>query len=223
MTTGTLYKPNFHRVEEDWKNQPAYVVAGGPSLIGFDFNKLKGKNVVAVKSAAYYLPWASAYFSMDIVNWNFASRLDSLKQVEFKGDIVIACNEYWQAPCPVDDVKFLIRDNGPGKCGISFQKDRVQGHNSGFSALNYTFLRGANPIYLLGFDFVEGGYWYDPENSRWKMPFTANGKSKTRKEYIEEMSSDFLMAADELWMYGVEVFNTGGSLKWFDMIKLEDL
>lgn len=224
MITKPLFKPNFYHIERVWENQPAYVVAGGPSLIGFNFNRLKGKNVVAVKGAAYHLPWASCYFSMDIVNWNFETRLAILKEKKFQGEIWMACGKDWMAPCNVDHVKFVIRDN-EYKAGLSYENDRVSGHNSGFAALNFAFLRGANPIYLLGLDLVKGGYWYAPNDPRWVNNFTVSGKATTRDEYIDSLLPEFFLASDDLFMYGVECYkNPGGPLdEFFETISLEKI
>ena len=46
----SLFKyPDF--IKDRFKNQEVHVVASGPSLIGFDYNRLKGKKVIAINHA----------------------------------------------------------------------------------------------------------------------------------------------------------------------------
>ncbi len=220
MTIETSFKPQFHTVEKDWRGSVAFIVGGGPSLIGYDFDRLQGKNVIAVKEAAIHIPWATTYFSMDIVNWKLERRLKQLEKAQFQGEIVMACAPDWKATCDVSKVKFLIRDN-QGTKGLSFQPDRVRGHNSGYAALNYAVLKGANVIVLMGLDFTIGGYWFNPESLHWTVPQTVNKETLTREDYIQQMQIAFAEAAKELEDHYISVFNTGGSLTCFPMLSLD--
>lgn len=214
MTTPNSFKPTFHFIPKDWQDQSAYIIAGGASLIGFDFGRLKGKNTVAVKAAGEYLPWASAYFSMDIVNWKMPDRLDKLRSAGFSGDIVMACNPVHEFQNDVSDCKFVIRNVWPGyatdfEYPMSVWNDRVFGHNSGYAALNYAFLRGATTIYLLGFDFAKVGYWYDVDSRHWKNHQIVNNEIITRDRYISEQQNKFLNASTFFKKHGIKVYIVG--------------
>ena len=180
--------PNFCKVDLRWPNECVYVVAGGPSLHGFDFDQLKGKNVIAVKSAAEHLPWASMYVSMDAVAWKTPERLAALSKTGFKGEIWMAVPEDYNLDhvmCKTDNVKFIIRDN-ICNTGISPYPDRVYGFNSAVMGLNIAFLGGADRIVLMGFDLAKGGYWYDMQNPNWVNDRMVSGKVQTREDYIKE-------------------------------------
>ena len=45
-----------------WDDKPVAVVAGGPSLVDFDFEQLRGAHVLAVKGSMFDIPWADAGF-----------------------------------------------------------------------------------------------------------------------------------------------------------------
>ena len=42
-----------------------FIVGGGTRLSGFDFNKLKNKNVIAVNKSICYVPNANYFITMD--------------------------------------------------------------------------------------------------------------------------------------------------------------
>src|SRR5262245_47125888 len=56
----------FGAVREDWSDKPCAIVAGGPSLIGFDFAKLQPFHVLAVKASIFDLKFADAGFGLDM-------------------------------------------------------------------------------------------------------------------------------------------------------------
>ena len=45
---------------------------GGPSLIDFDFEQLRGATILAVKGSIFNIPWADAGFGMDMVRSQMA-------------------------------------------------------------------------------------------------------------------------------------------------------
>jgi hypothetical protein len=61
------YNP-LHEVLDDgaWEGEPCFIIGGGPSLKGFDFNRLRGQGrVIAINRALEYAPWADVVFFMD--------------------------------------------------------------------------------------------------------------------------------------------------------------
>lgn len=198
----------FEPIPRDWTGQTAYIIGGGPSLIGFDFDPLrKLPCTIAVKAAAEHLPWARCYFSMDM--HDFAARQSRLDDSGFKGERWIACPEKRIAEMPSRSDFHFVKRNNVGLTGLSFDSHELRGFNSGFTALNFAFLRGAQRIVLFGLDFVKAGYWYDPQSVHWVNARTLSTGIETRDDYIEKMKQDFTRAAKELQTEGVAVFIWG--------------
>lgn len=67
-----------------WPGETAFVVAGGPSLTGFDFETLAGRNVIAINSSVFALPSAPFMFFGDD-RWGYEH---GGKLTAFKGEVV---------------------------------------------------------------------------------------------------------------------------------------
>ncbi len=129
-----------------WQGQPCYVIGGGPSLRGFEWEALKGRNVIGCNAAyllgAQVVPWlifGDASF--------LHQHKEPLKQyVADGGTVVTNCSRVRKPPLPswVHNLKKEI--HGLSKDGLGWNG------NTGASAINLALLFGANPVYLLGFD-----------------------------------------------------------------------
>ena len=126
-----------------------YVVGGGPSLRSFDFEKLRGRKILAVNDSAFAIPFASALFSID-ARW-IHNRRDEINN--FPGHIFLACDEGQRNVRIQRKARWLrrVRD----QVGFSPYYDAVHmgGGNSGFAAINMALHLGARRIVLMGFDF----------------------------------------------------------------------
>jgi hypothetical protein len=133
-----------------WSDRPVAIVGNGPSLRGFDFERLRGFHVLAVKGSMFNVPWAAAGFGLDIpryVEW-----CGMLKRVPF----VV----YWATPNisflgsgpHANQVRFLRRIDAPFM--LSDDPHTVySGGSSGYGALNVAWLKRAKRIALLGFEY----------------------------------------------------------------------
>ena len=130
-----------------WKGSDAYILGGGPSLKGFDFNFLRDKNVIGCNTAALKVGAAVCqvcFFSDE--EW-FIQNYDDISK--FSGLVVTHCvtmkqrSEAW--------IKWMERkDSGLHKDGLGF------GGNSGCGAINLALLLGAKRVFLLGIDCAGG-------------------------------------------------------------------
>lgn len=133
-----------------WAGQPCFIIGGGPSLVGFDFNRLRGKGrVIAINRAFEFIPWADVLFFMD---WKFyklchdtPNRL-ALWQ-DFQG-LRVFCNLMGRK---LEDC-YNIRSLGRHGMSWSISKGIYHGNNSGHGALVMALALGCRPIYLLGYD-----------------------------------------------------------------------
>lgn len=54
----------------EWPGERAFIVAGGPSVLGYDLEALRGRNVIVINSSVYAVPWADFLYFGDYRWWN---------------------------------------------------------------------------------------------------------------------------------------------------------
>lgn len=133
------------------RGQSAVILGGGPSLRGFDFNKLQGKqNIIAINAAAFYAPFADAMFTEDIrLLEEFPNRINA-----FQGHVIWHClkgidPERGRKLIPKVQIIRELRDDkywSSDLSSLSFSS------NSAVGAINLAEILGCDPIYLLGID-----------------------------------------------------------------------
>jgi hypothetical protein len=131
-----------------WDDRPVAIVGGGPSLVGFDFERLRGAHVLAVKGAIFNIPWADAGFGLDAPR--YAEWRDRLGEVQSR--------VYWAmpeeqkvGPAPSKNVTLLKRRNGQE---LSDDPSEIYGGGtSGFGAMQICIHKKAKQIILFGFDY----------------------------------------------------------------------
>lgn len=132
---------------EKFIGSDVFVIGGGPSLRGFDFTRLKGRNTIGCNAAGF--------LGSDICNVLFFADREWYgkfyeRVFEFGGTVVTDC------PDMRDDrpswLYYLPRSTFPGVF-----KDCLGGGNSGSAAINLALIMGARRVLLLGFDGALGG------------------------------------------------------------------
>jgi hypothetical protein len=141
-----------------WDDRPVAVLGGGPSLKGFDFERLRGCHVLAVKGCMFDAPWADAGFGLDMPRYQ--EWRDKLAKLP--GRI------YWAVPIeqleatgppPSENVTFLQRLVGQS---VGLPSEIYGGGTSGYGALQICIHKRAKRIVLFGFDY-DGAF--DPNAS----------------------------------------------------------
>ena len=135
-----------------WRGRSVFVIGGGPSLAGFEFDRLRDRGIVlAVNDAIKAVPFADAVVSIDTVWWTH--RKQFLRS--FGGEkIAIVPPSHKTEP----GVTRYARDN---RAMISRDPGVVcTGENSGFAAIGLAFMRRARVIHLLGFDMTAPGHFH---------------------------------------------------------------
>jgi hypothetical protein len=123
-----------------WDEKPVAVIGGGSSLIDFDFEKLRGAHVLAVKRLD--IPWADAGFGLDYCR-------DKLESVQSR--IYWAVREEAGEPPTQRNVTMLKRLDGQQ---VSDDPGVIYGGGtSGFGALQICIHKRAKQIVLFGFDY----------------------------------------------------------------------
>lgn len=196
-----------------WEGQAAFILGGGPSLKGFDVEKLRGKGkVIAVNNAGLDLcPWADVLFWVDQrwLDWNH-DRLH-LHTGEWK---VSRKRPHLPLDC---DVKFMTFK--PRR--LSHWPDSLGGWCGGSSAINLAYLLGSKVIVLLGFDMHDlppdrwrEGNWHDKH----QLPPIEGQRRNKFIPVLEAMAPDLERA-------GVLVINTNdrSALRCFPFADIEEL
>ena len=120
-----------------------YVIASGPSLIGFDFDALpSGDRIGANRSA-----WLADCDMLVTVDKNF-HRKEADRIRSFGSRAYIAISDR-QDPHPEANYWTYA----PGLPGLALAPHTLAGSNSGFAALNLAVQLGYTEIALLGFDY----------------------------------------------------------------------
>jgi hypothetical protein len=131
-----------------WDDRPVAIVGGGPSLVGFDFERLRGAHVLAVKGAIFNIPWADAGFGLDMLRYTeWRERLGEVQS-----------RVYWAMPedqsvepSPSKNVTLLKRREGQQ---LSNDPSEIYGGGtSGFGAMQICIHKRAKQIILFGFDY----------------------------------------------------------------------
>jgi len=145
-----------------------FIVATGWSLKGFDFDRLKGRNVIAVNEAACYCE-----FDYSVV---IDTEITMLKKNVQHRIPFLAKKPLISHHIPTIETPFnVIVMEYSGSEGFEFEHNKVRtAGNSGYMAINAAYHLGAKNVYLLGFDLglsPEGEkYFYDAVDSKGVHP-----------------------------------------------------
>lgn len=150
----SFYNTPIPKLLQENDDKTLYIIGGGSSLKGFNWELLRDKNVLSINRAFQAVPWAIATFWTDSRFYKWYQK--DIKR--FKG-IKIACR-YSQL---YDKDTILVRSTGGA--GVDEYPYHIRaGNNSGFAALNVGYHLGANKIYLIGYDMrseQNATHWHD--------------------------------------------------------------
>ncbi len=199
-----------------WQNEPAFIIGGGPSLRGFDFERLRGHGrVIAINRAYEFIPWADLLFFMDYQFWQFEHAPERLPLWEA-----------FQAPKAFLNIMgrdltdcYNIRAVDRSGVSLSHKKGLYHGNNSGYGALQLALALGCRPIYLLGYDMRDAGrnrgdsgltHWHD-------------GYGRTSLAIPLSFKRDFEMAAKSLNRFPIYNLNPNSGLRVFNFKSIEEV
>jgi hypothetical protein len=142
-------------ISRDLAGRAAVVIASGPSLTQEDVDFCRGKAFVAVANDGYRMaPWADLIYAAD---WGWWDCHDGV--MGFAGE-KWTCDERAAREFGLTLIEVAARGDG-----FSLDPTRLHrmGGNSGGQLLNLVALRGASPIYMLGYDMQATGgrkHWF---------------------------------------------------------------
>lgn len=199
-----------------WTDRPVAVVAGGPSLIGFDFERLRGAHVLAVKGSIFDIPWADAGFGLDMPRYN-----------EWRAKLAnVQSRVYWAVPedqlertgaPPSQNITFLRRLDGEN---ISANPEEIYGGGtSGFGALQVCIHKRARRLVLFGYDYdgnYDGGFRHNDHDYERRRSQVA--------ENWQAWSRHFEVYVPHLNKHGISVVNAcpTSAISCFQKVSLDD-
>ncbi len=196
---------NYGKVNPIWKGETVYLIGGGPSLRGFEWNKLKGKKTIAINKAVEFYPNA------DVLYWT-----DGRVYTWLKKDIDLFKGlKYTLRPNSKNDITTLKRGK---KIGIDWSSDSLaHNNNSGGAAINLAIHLGAKRIILLGYDLGNNG-----KDSHFHNGYPVN--STGENIYKNQFMPAFEAIAADIKGKGIQIFNAcpKSKLNTFKKITVEE-
>jgi hypothetical protein len=152
-------RPLRERISDGaWAGSRAFLIGGGPSLIGFDFERLRGEHVIAVNKSFLSTPWAEIMFAMDnkLYRWITTGSLGLETKEAFSRfaglRVWLDLGNYAFGPGI-----YYIRGLRVPIWPTTIEHGFFSGTNSGYGALMLAGCLRASPIYLLGYDLSHAG------------------------------------------------------------------
>ena len=202
-----------------WGDAPVFCVGGGPSLYGFNFERLRGHgHIVAVNQAIFDAPCECGVSVDHIFVRNYADRL---KVLVSKQTLYLSIgNEWWKANIPLIEGAIYLKSlpRTGITAGLSFDPEALtRAPTSGFAALNIAVLKGAKRIYLLGYDYsVTGSRNHYHDAYTWHHPAQDQSWPVWARHYES--------AAKDCSAHGVEVINASpdSALTYFRKMTIDE-
>ena len=210
-----------------WEGGTAFILAGGPSLKGFDSQVLKGKGrVLAINDSWRLAPKADAFYFCDYQWWmnqqalnpyippgNLSPNGTSFHDLMYKG--------FWITSSPkFNDHPQVHALRLTGERGLETDPGWLKhGANSGYQCLNLAYHLGVKRIILLGYDMKVQGtrtHWHNEQR-----PAASVFQNTIEKSFLP----CFDTLVEPLKTAGIEVINStpDSALKCWPFVPLEDI
>lgn len=155
-----IYRTPLLELTTQLKDDTVFIVGGGQSLRGFDYNILQDRKVIGINQACVYIPNLTAIYWAD-EDWA-AKNDDTLERHSCKlrfcakrnPALDYATNNTYRMLGGAIPLKLT------GDQGFDPDINNVRGNNSGCHVLNLCVNAGAKRIVLLGFD-MQVGHWHN--------------------------------------------------------------
>lgn len=214
---------------EVWKNKRCFLLGGGPSLKNFNFTLIENELVIGVNKSFIRFNTTANYIADMSLHDFLVCPTDDSKQLElqrlwnsYQGIKVVL-----QVPGKYSyGEKVYVVRRIEGECvSIDLNQGIHPGKNSGLGALMLAVALGANPIYLLGYDFkVEIDSRTNIERTHWHEGYShQTGRTLQRK--LVKFVDEFNHFAPEFERLGINVINLNSlsALKCFPFNTIENI
>lgn len=190
----------FTKITGDWSDKDVYIIGGGPSLIGFNFSKLRGRGVLVGINRSALDVGTDCLVSLD----QHACRMlrDDIEAYCQSGkEAVLAMPPNENGHRPIEGATYVYRRRNEG---LSDDPRDLYGINSGYCGLGLAYLRRARFVGLLGFDmqYAQSGKTHFHGGYSWH--------AKSSHKLMNQWATNFGLAAKQFAAYGARVVNYVG-------------
>jgi hypothetical protein len=202
---------NFFSVARKWEGETAFIVAGGPSVLGQDLELLHGRRVIAINSSVYAVPWANFLYFGDFRWWH--ERDNQTAIANFAGRVITTSRM-------VSDKKVLIcrKTNPPG---LALERDSLMQKWTSLTAATNLAAHLVGPggtIIWLGADgkYAADGRTHHHKPHRWPH----------KKDCYSQQHADLVTIVPSLQELKISLFNASPGTAWADLapvVRLEDM
>ena len=186
--------------DKPWAGQRCFIIGGGKSLTGFDFETLRGENIIAINRAVEYAPFAEIMFSMDsrLYTWYKGRGGRKLPDDAYEKFNAYRGLRIWtdHKEASFENDVLLVKFIGCNGLLTSLREGIYTGGNSGYAAIQLAVGLGSKEIYLLGYDMDKKGNFHSG------YPSGTNGDPEVMG-WIEGMNK----LAPKLEAAGIQVIN----------------
>lgn len=209
-------KPIWEALKEGaWSGEECFVIGGGSSLQGFDFERIRGKGRVIVCNKGFlYTPFADLMVAMDNDFYNdmMDRKLSEPRLGMRGGEIRKRFLEFggWKVWVDMsnyayDRIHFVYKRNDPH---IGKMIDGIySGNNVGVGGLSMAATLGCNPIYLLGYDMYHVGK---------RTHFHGGYERKQVESHLRSFMAHFKRISPDLKRRGFVIYNLNPKSKLRD-------
>lgn len=199
----------YSSIEPIWQDQTVYIVGGGPSLTGFDFSRLQGKNVIAVNKAYAYVkqPFILYWTDSRFYKW-YQSEIDALNCMKITSSNNIKDMR--------EDILFL-KNTANKELNLDSKPYEIHaGNNSGYGAIHLAIKLGAKKVYLLGYDMQ-----HESNKSHWHggYPSPANHRESIYKSMMQFFDKNANTIKSVIDVYNA---NPKSALKCFNFCTVDE-
>lgn len=189
----------------EWRGQRCFVIGGGPSLRGFDFDQLENKGrIIACNKAFLNVPFADMMIAMDVDLYRWIHSGALAKNPDTKAQIQVRFRKFagfkvWieLGNNRMDGIHYVHNFRLP-QVTRRFTQGIYTGNNTGVGALMAAVVLGCNPIYLLGIDGKHEG-----KRSHYHSGYPRKQMPKTAASFIHH----FEFVAKPIRKAGIRVIN----------------
>jgi len=191
-----------------WKGKRCFIICGGPSLEGFDFNQIQNELTIGVNKSFISFP-STVCYAMD------QRFYDSVTYPDRRNANSVQLHNHWvkysgfkvflkrTGKWVFDPSVYVVHDIQKRVLSLDVAAGIFSGNNSGFGALMLAIALGSTQIYLLGCDMKI-------DRARKKTHFH-DGYAHQRVEQLEKVlpkfAKDFISFAGTIQEQGISVIN----------------
>jgi hypothetical protein len=198
----------FWIVPREWEGETVFIVAGGPSVLGQDLEALRGRNVIAINSSVYAVPWADFLYFGDFRWWH--EQENQAAVASFTGRVVTTSRL-------IRDKKILVcrKTNPPG---LAWEHDSLMQKWTSLTAATNLAAHLIGPdgtIIWLGADgkHAADGRTHHHKPHRWAC----------RPDAYDKQHADLVTIVPSLQERKIAAFNASPGTAWADLLPIVNL